>query len=168
VARLFVGDTAGAVIRRSRTPCLFVEEGCPALSRILAALDGSERGMRVFDAARDFGDAVGASLSVVTVEDLDAPALPEPVLPLPLTRSSRLWRELGAGDGRGGASTAETAVSIRRGRVVPEVLAEVAATGAGVLAFGCHRGGPLGLLEGGGTAHQLAHAAPVSVLTIPL
>ena len=40
--------------------------------------------------------------------------------------------------------------------------------GADVLTFGCHRGGPSGVLESGGTARRLLHSAPVSVLTIPL
>ena len=169
VARLLVGDTADAVIRRSRTPCLFVEEGCVPLARLLVALDGSERGMRVFATARDFADAIGSALTVVTVEDLNAPHAPEPVPPLPLTRSSRLWRELEPAGGRGATCTAsETAVAIRQGKVVPEVLAEVTASRTHVLAFGCHRGGPSGILESGGTARHLAHSAPVSVLTIPL
>ena len=169
VARLLVGDTADAVIRRSRIPCLFVEQGSFQLGRLLVALDGSERGMRVFTAARSFADAVGAPLAVVTVEDLEAPYPVEPVPPLPLTRSSRLWRELEPHHGRGGLSTAtETAVSIRQGKVVPEILAEVAERSADVLAFGCHRGGPSGILETGGTGRHLAHTAPVSVLTIPL
>jgi nucleotide-binding universal stress UspA family protein len=169
VARLLVGDTADAVIRRSRTPCLFVEQESLKLSRVLVALDGSERGMRVFGAARSFAEAVGATIAVVTVEDVYAPDLPDPVPPLPLTRSSRLWRELEPHHGRGGLSTAtETAVSIRQGKVVPEILAEVAERSADVLAFGCHRGGPSGILETGGTGRHLAHTAPVSVLTIPL
>ena len=168
VARLLVGDTADAVIRRSRVPSLFMEQGSPPLSRMLVALDGSERGMRVFATARDLADAVGAGLAVVTVEDVHAPHPAAPAPPLPLTRSSRLWRDLEPAPSRGGTSTTETAVAIRQGRAVPEVLAELAGSGADVLAFGCHRGGPAGILDGGGTARHLAHTAPVSVLTIPL
>ena len=65
VARLLVGDTADAVIRRSRMATLFVEQGAPPLSRLLVALDGSERGMRVYAAARDFAHAAGLGLTVV-------------------------------------------------------------------------------------------------------
>ena len=168
VARLLVGDTADAVIRRSRIPCLFVEQGSLQLGRLLVALDGSERGMRVFAAARSFAEAVGAALAVVTVEDLEAPYPVEAVPPLPLTRSSRLWSEIEPSGGRTAGTATETPVAIRRGKVVPEVLAEASAAGADVLAFGCHRGGPVGILDGGGTARHLAHTAPVSVLTIPL
>jgi nucleotide-binding universal stress UspA family protein len=169
VARLLVGDTADAVIRRSRMATLFVEQGAPPLSRLLVALDGSERGMRVYAAARDFAHAAGLGLTVVTVESEDRPPQVDPVPPLPLTRSSRLWHELEPPAPLAGASTsAEIAVSIRRGRPVLEVLAELAETGADLLTFGCHRGGPAGILESGGTARRLLHTAPVSVLTIPI
>ena len=59
VARLLVGDTADAVLRRSRVPCLFMEQGALPLSQLLVALDGSDRGMRVYATARDFAQAVG-------------------------------------------------------------------------------------------------------------
>ena len=168
VARLLVGDTADAVIRRSRVASLFVEQGALPLSQLLVALDGSERGMRVYAAARDLAQAVGMGLTVVTVECGDEPPV-DSVPPLPLTRSSRLGRELEAHAPRVDASTsAEIGVSIRQGRPVVEVLAELAETGADVLTFGCHRGGPSGVLESGGTARRLLHLAPVSVLTIPL
>jgi nucleotide-binding universal stress UspA family protein len=170
VARLLVGDTADAVIRRSRLPCLFVEQGALPLSQLLVALDGSDRGMRVYAAARDFARAVDLGLTVVTVECGDRPeAALDHVPPLPLTRSSRLWSELETPASRPGTpASAEITVSIRQGRPVAEVLAEIAETGADVLTFGCHRGGPAGILESGGTARHLLHSAPVSVLTIPL
>jgi nucleotide-binding universal stress UspA family protein len=169
VARLLVGDTADAVIRRSRLPCLFEEQGAQPLSQLLVALDGSDRGMRVYAAARDFAQAVGLGLTVVTVECGDRPEALDPVPPLPLTRSSRLWSELEPpASRRGTPASAEIAVTIRQGRPVAEVLAEIAETGADVLTFGCHRGGPAGILESGGTARHLLHSAPVSVLTIPL
>ena len=169
VARLFVGDTADAVIRRSRVACLFVEQGALPLSQLLVAIDGSDRGMGVYAAARSFAQDVGLGLTVVTVECGEPPAGGEPTVALPLTRSSRLWRELAPPVARAEASSAtEVAVSIRQGRPVAEVLAEVAESGADVLTFGCHRGGPPGILESGGTARHLLHTAPVSVLTIPL
>ena len=169
VARLLVGDTADAVVRRSRVPCLFVEHGALPLSQLLVALDGSDRGMWVYAAARDFAQSVGLGLTVVTVEAGDRPVAVDPVPPLPLTRSSRLWSELEPPAPRAGTLTStEVAVSIRQGRPVAEVLADLAETGADVLTFGCHRGGPAGILESGGIARHLLHTAPVSVLTIPL
>lgn len=163
IARLLVGDTADAVIRRSRVPCLFVEQGALPLSQLLVALDGSDRGMRVYAAARDFAQAVGLGLSVVTVECGDRSEASDLLPPLPLTRSSRLADGL-----EPSASTTAVTFSIRKGPAVTEVLAEIAETGSDVLTFGCHRGGPAGLLESGGTARHLLHTAPVSVLTIPL
>ena len=41
---------------------LFVEHGALPLSQLLVALDGSDRGMRVYAAARDFAQAVGLGL----------------------------------------------------------------------------------------------------------
>ena len=169
MARFLVGDTADAVIRRSRVPCLFVEQGALPLSRLLVALDGSDRGMRVYATARDFAQTVGAGLTVVTVETGKGFEDAAPVPPLPLTRSSRLWYELEPLAPRANAPiSTETAVSIRQGPPVSEVVAELAESGADVLAFGCHRGGPAGSLESGGTACRLLHTAPVSVLSIPL
>jgi nucleotide-binding universal stress UspA family protein len=170
MARLLLGDTADAVVRRSRVPCLFVQPGSSPIGQVLVALDGSERGMSVLTASRRFAEAVGAAIRVVTVEDVDAPHPQVLAAPLPLTRSSRLQREVKpiVAQTTGSSSPADTGVAVRRGVVVPEILAEVAASGPDVLAFGYHRGGPPGIIEGSSTARQLAHTAPVSVLAIPL
>ena len=170
MARLLLGDTADAVLRRSRVPCLFVQPGSSPIGQLLVALDGSERGMSVLTASRRFAEAVGAAIRVVTVEDVDAPHPQVLASPLPLTRSSRLQREVEpiVAQTAVSSSPADTGVAVRRGVVVPEILAEVAASGPDVLAFGYHRGGPPGIIEGGSTARQLAHTAPVSVLAIPL
>jgi nucleotide-binding universal stress UspA family protein len=170
MARLLLGDTADAVVRRSRVPCLFVQHGGAPIGRLLVALDGSERGMSVLTAARGFAEAVGAAIRVVTVEHVDAPHPQVLATSLPLTRSSRLQREVEPIVARtiGTGSPVATGVAVRRGVVVPEILAEVAASSPDVLAFGYHRGGPPGIIEGSSTARQLAHTAPVSVLAIPL
>jgi nucleotide-binding universal stress UspA family protein len=88
---------------------------------------------------------------------MNAPHPQAVALPVPLTRSDRLQWEV-----------ADARVSIRQGLVVPQILAEVAASGSDVLCFGYHRGGPPGIIEGSSTARQLAHTTPVSVLGIPL
>ena len=170
MARLLLGDTADAVVRRSRVPGLFVQPGSSPIGQLLVALDGSERGMSVLTAARGFADAVGAAIRVVTVEDVDAPHPQLLASSLPLTRSSRLRREVEpiVAQTTGSRSPADTGVTIRRGLVVPEILAEVAVSGPDVLAFGYHRGGQPGIIEGRSTARQLTHTAPVSVLAIPL
>jgi nucleotide-binding universal stress UspA family protein len=163
MARLLVGDTADAVVRRSRVPCLFVQPDGRPLREVLVALDGSERGMGVLATAGDFARLVGARARAVTVEEEDASV--EPAALVPLTRSSELERKVAS---RAVADPSRTHLTIRRGPVVRELLAEVAGGEADVLAFGYHRGGPPGIIEGSSTARQLAHAAPVSVLAIPL
>ena len=151
-------DRIEADLRFHRTMCRLT--GNETLMHSWTSLEGSirmsimyagvERALKNMDAKRH-------------LEIVDAASV------LPLTRSSRLWSELTPPDARAGeAASTETAVSIRQGRPVAEVLAELTDTGADVLTFGCHRGGPAGMLEAGGTARHLLHTAPVSVLTIPL
>ncbi|HMU62303.1 MAG TPA: universal stress protein, partial [Gemmatimonadales bacterium] len=61
-----------------------------------------------------------------------------------------------------------TDLRIRRGNVLSELLAEAAEVGARLLAFGYHRGGPPGIVEGGSVARGLLHSALCAVLTVPL
>jgi nucleotide-binding universal stress UspA family protein len=166
--RLLLGDTADAVVRRSRIPCLFVPPNSGPLSRLLVALDGSERGMVVLKEASGFARSAGASLRVVTVEGGpdDEPA--ELASALPVARSVRLQvqveellsREVLAGAVRG--------LEVRRGAIAEQILAAVRESGSDVLVIGYHRGGMPGIIEAGSTARHLAHTAPCAVLTIPL
>jgi nucleotide-binding universal stress UspA family protein len=159
MARLLVGDTADAVVRRCRVPCLFVQPGSDPIREVLVALDGSERGMSVLTTAGSFARAIGATVRAVTVEEDEVSV--EPATVVPLTRSSQLERKVAS-------MTVTDQLTIRHGPIVRELLAEAAGGRADVLAFGYHRGGPPGIIEGSSTARQLAHAAPVSVLAIPL
>jgi nucleotide-binding universal stress UspA family protein len=170
VVRLCLGDTADAVVRRSTVPCLLVQPDSSAIHQLLVALDGSERGMSVLAAARGFAEAVGAGIRVVTIEPSEGPSSRTRAAALPLTRSSRLRRTVEPIVARAPASrgSTEDGVAVRHGRVVPEILAEVEQSGPDVLAFGHHRGGPPGIIEGKNTARELAQTAPVSVLAIPL
>ena len=154
LARLLLGDTADAVVRRSRVPCLFVQPGSRPVHEILVALDGSERGMRVLAGARALADSVGARARVVTVEEEEPSEALAPAPPR--ARSLELERKV------------EGSVGIRRGPIVKEILAEVVERAPDVLAIGYHLGGPPGIIEGGSIARQLIHTAPVSVLAIPL
>jgi nucleotide-binding universal stress UspA family protein len=165
-ARLLLGDTADAVARRSRFPCLFVPPGAGQLRALLVALDGSDRGMSVLYGACGFARGVGATLQVVTVERGSADEPWHLAASLPVTRSSALQARVLAVFRREGIP--ELAVSIRRGDISDAVLAEAQETGADGLVIGYHRGGPPGVLEAGSTARRLAHAAPCAVLTIPL
>jgi nucleotide-binding universal stress UspA family protein len=168
-ARLLLGDTADAVVRRSRVPCLFVAPNTGSLRQVLVALDGSERGLRVLTEASGFARSVGASLRVVTVEYVPAGEPEQLGSALPVASSSRLRdqvRPILARELTNGA--AKTTVVVRRGPVVQQILTEVAASEPDALAVGYHRGGPPGVIEAGSTARHLAHTAPCAVFTVPL
>jgi nucleotide-binding universal stress UspA family protein len=158
-ARRLVGDTADAVARRSCVPCLFVPAPLPVPTTVLVALDGSSRCMAVLAATRSIVEALGAGLELVTVEPVRADDPQQLARSLPTARTVNLQRMLN-GDG--------DALRIRRGEVVAEIVHEVNATEAQILAVGYHRGGPPGVLELGSVARRLTHAASCAVLTIPL
>ena len=164
--RLLLGDTADAVARKSRSPCLFVAPGSGQIRRVLVALDGSERGINVLNQACDFARYAGATVEAVTVERWLGDEPSQSASALPVARSSALQLRVGEVLSRNGFPAAPLA--IRRGDILQQVVAQAQESGADVLAIGYHRGGPPGVLEGGSTARRLAHAAPCPVLTIPL
>jgi nucleotide-binding universal stress UspA family protein len=164
--RLLLGDTADAVARRSRAPCLFVPAGSGEVRQVLAALDGSDRGLNVLIEVCDFAQAMQTSLRTVTVERRPTDEPLHLVDDLPVTRSSTLQSRVQEVLERKKMENSQLA--IRRGEVLESVLTEVQETGADVLAIGYHRGGPPGVLEAGSTARRLAHVAPCAVLTLPL
>ena len=166
MARLLLGDTADAVARRSRFPCLFVPHGSGDPKKALVALDGSDRGMTVLNQACNFARYTGANIQVVTVERQPADEPLSVVPSIPVARSSLLQvrvREVLTREG-----LPDTPLAIRRGDTVEQILHVARASGPDVLVIGYHRGGPPGVLEAGSTARRLAHAAPCAVLTIPL
>ena len=176
-ARLLLGDTADAVARRSLVPSLYVLPGTGPIRRMLVALDGSERGMIVFRRTCLVAAAIGATLSIVTVEPSYANEPESLAEALPTARSQTLMDRVAAQadadqlaclDRQAGNGAAPGLVAIRRGDVVAQVLAAAEAVDADVLAVGYHRGGPPGSVEGGSIARRLAHQAPCAFLAVPL
>jgi nucleotide-binding universal stress UspA family protein len=168
MARLLLGDTADAVARRSRLPCLFVPPGSPPIRRLLVALDGSDRGLAVLRAACCFARACKASLTIVTVEQQPAGEPADLGSRLPVQRSARLQAQVRMLLAKACVEGAESTIDVRRGPIVQQVLAAVEEQAADALVVGYHRGGPPGVLEAGSTARHLAHMAPCAVLTVPL
>lgn len=173
--RLLIGDTADAVARRSALPCLFVPAGQGSLTRVIAALDGTERGFGVLLAAVEFTREIGGRLRAVTVEP--AHENKGAATHMPTGRSARLAEVIGelrtsldpphAPRGRSAVDHGEVLV-IRQGHVVEEITREIDDSGADVVIVGYHRGGPAGIIETGSVSRRLTHEAPCAVLTIPL
>jgi len=160
MARLLVGDTADAVARRSRLPCLFVPPRNAPPRRVLVAVDGSERGMAVLAAADGFAREIGAGLGVLTVEPVHAGEPAHLATAIPATRSTRIQSRV--------HGTIAPNLEVRRGNAAEQILAAANERMPDVLVLGCHRGGPAGVIEAGSTARQVLHAAPCAVLTVPL
>jgi nucleotide-binding universal stress UspA family protein len=164
LARVLLGDTADLVARQSRIPCLFVPANTGPLRRMLVAVDGSEQGMTVLIEACSFATAVGTTLRVLTVETgrADQPSAST------AGGKGRLESQVRAALSHQGMAAAVTSVEVRRGAIVPQILATVDASVPDVLAIGYHRGGLPGVIEAGSTARLLAHTVPCAVLTLPL
>jgi nucleotide-binding universal stress UspA family protein len=158
--RLLLGDTADAVGRRSRLPCLFVPPQGGRPERVMVAVDGSERGMVVLQAADGFARQLGAELQALTVERVHLGEPAHLAQATPAARSTRAQSRARGSFGR--------AVEVRRGDPAEEILAAVDERPPDVLVLGCHRGGPAGVIEAGSTARRVSHTAPCAVLTIPL
>jgi nucleotide-binding universal stress UspA family protein len=164
LARLILGDTAALVARHSRIPCLLVPADSGPLRRMLVAVDGSDHGMLVLAKAASFAHAVGITLRVLTVEpgSADQPPAGKSARKGSLDRQAReiLYHQ--------GVETVDPSVEVRRGAIIPQILAAVIASGSDLLAIGYHRGGLPGVIEAGSIGRHLAHTAPCAVLTIPL
>jgi nucleotide-binding universal stress UspA family protein len=165
LARLILGDTAGVVARHSRIPCLLVPADSGPLQRMLIAVDESDHGMLVLAKAASFAQAIGiTTLRVLTVESGPADQRPAGES----ARRASLDRQARDILSHQGVETVDPSVELRRGAVIPQILAAVTASGTDLLAIGYHRGGLPGVIEAGSIGRHLAHTAPCAVLTIPL
>lgn len=160
LARLVIGDTADAVARRSSLPCLFVPGAGILPRRVLAAVDGSDRGMAVLSLARDLVRQLGAELRIVTVEPMRPGETAELAASIPGAHSVELDSRV--------RSTTNGTLDVRHGDVVGQILSTVDTYAPDVLVIGCHRGGPPGVVDARSVARRLAHTAPCAILTVPL
>jgi nucleotide-binding universal stress UspA family protein len=157
--RLCEGDTADAVARRSTVPCLFVRRPLAVPDRMLVALDGTDRGFRVLQAACAFATGLGSRLSGVIVERLH-PGEPRTLAgSVPTARTAALQRRLNG---------AVAPLLVRQGDPAAEILKAADDISADVIVMGYRRGGPPGMIEAGSVARYVAHRAPCAVLTVPL
>ncbi|MDX2061230.1 MAG: universal stress protein [Gemmatimonadales bacterium] len=161
--RLMLGETADAVVRRSDHPVLFVPPEVEQVRKIVVALDGTERAIRVLERAHALARGLNAKLQAVTVE----PVIEDergPAGPMPRGRTVRL----GDAVGRLPKSQGEVRLEIRAGNPVDEVLAHCSETKPDLLVIGYRRGGPPKVIGPTDIARNLLYAAPCAVYTVPL
>jgi nucleotide-binding universal stress UspA family protein len=160
MSRVISGDTVDSVVRRSVVPCLLVPPEQVQLTGVVAALDGTHRGMVVFRQALELATATGQPLMALTIEPRRANEPAALAAQVPTSKSLQLQQMV-----RG---IAKAPVIIRRGDIVEEVLAEMRDRPGSVLAVGYHRGGPSWSIEAGSSGRRLLQQSLGPVLTVPL
>ena len=169
VGDAMLGPTADQIVRRSSVPCLVIPTGTwHQAPRILAAVDGTDRGAVVLAGAARVAELCRGSTRAVTVfpnppmggvETMTDPMVGERVRRIAELRKDRGRRSVDAAPG--------PPVLVRHGDPVDEVLAE-AGDGVDVVAVGMHRlGQPDSYLERG-TARRILRRSTGAVLTVPL
>jgi nucleotide-binding universal stress UspA family protein len=148
-----LGAVGDAVVRRSRVPSLLLPGHVPEIRRVLLALDPGPRGGVVRDFALRFCREMGAELCWVSVRRIPG-----------ADRGHGGGQALGLSGDPAGAFRGRW----REGEISTEILAEAEEVGADVIAFGVHRGGPLGGVEQRGVSHHLVREARTALLTVPL
>jgi nucleotide-binding universal stress UspA family protein len=150
-----MGRTAEAVVRRSSGPCLLVPPNVDRIGRILVALDGTTRGLRILSFAEMFTRSleVPASTVLVTGDATGAENARSRVLPALLD-----YPDLG-GPGE---------LDVRIGPAVEQVLDALRTTRADLLVIGIRRGGQIGGAGSGHVGRDLLLRAPTAILTVPI
>ncbi len=167
LSRVIHGDTVDSVVRRSVVPCLLLLPGAADLAGLVVALDGSSRGLMVFDVGYNLARALHKPARGITVEPEFENEPEELAARVPTTRTRRLEEAIRARQPAGNGK-ARLPLSLRRGEAVGEILAEMEDYPDHALVLGYHRGGPPGVIEAGSVARQLVHRAPCPVVTVPL
>ncbi|MFN0181790.1 MAG: universal stress protein [Gemmatimonadales bacterium] len=153
---LILGETADAVVRRSPRPVLFVPPAVTAFHRVLVALDGTERTVRLLRPAYGLANALGGQVIAVTV------------LPGSNVGSDQAAARLKELIARASLPTEPITLTVRAGDPVEEILTQAEETRPAVLVIGYRRGGPPKVIGPTDIARNLLYAAPTAVLTIPL
>ncbi len=160
---LLLGETADAVVRRSDHPVLFVPPEVSRIDRVLVALDGTDRAVRVLERAHAVAQRFNAKLRALTVEP-DLVDERTPPAPMPRARSVRLADAVG----RRSKGQPEVRLEVRQGNPIHEVLAHCSTTKPDLLVIGYRRGGPPKVIGPTEIARNLLYAAPCAVYTVPL
>lgn len=161
-----LGPTADHVVRRSRIPVLFVPQHQDDFHLEIVALDGTDRGFAVLDAAREFRQLARADVKVVTVEPVDASGDPDGMAP-ERARTLGMVRMLDRAAMAGGQANGFP-FRVLRGDPVRCLKEEIEHPATDLLAIGARRGGPGGVPQSTGVGRMLLYAAQCAVLTVPL
>jgi len=150
-----MGRTAEAVVRRSPGPCLLVPPQIDRIGRIMVALDGTTRGLRILPFAEMFARSlsVPASTVLATADQTNAE-----------TTRSRLLPSLLDYPGLGGPGE----LDVRIGMPVEQILDAVGSARADLLVIGVRRGGQIGGAGSGHVGRDLLQKAPSAILTVPI
>lgn len=158
-----IGRTTDMVLRRRYGPTLVVPRRVTRLERVLYALDGSERGLRILEGDGNFPAVTGATaMSVCVLPPEPAHAAAGPGWSHP--RRTRVEAAMERRPDLGGLGT----LTIRWGDPVTQVLGHLAETAADLLVLGLRQGGPGGDPGSGHVARDLLAAVPVAILTVPI
>lgn len=157
-----IGRTTDMVLRRRHGPTLVVPRRVTRLARVLYALDGSERGLRILEGDGNFPAASGAIVMSLCVLPPETGHAPGPAWPHP--RRTRVEAAMKRRPDLGGLA----ALTIRWGDPVREVLDHLVANAADLLVLGLRQGGPGGDPGSGHVARDLLAAVPVAILTVPI
>jgi nucleotide-binding universal stress UspA family protein len=158
-----LGRTVDTVIRRRDGACLLVPPMVRKLDRMVLAVDGTLRGLGILELAAVIAAALepeAAAIHVIpdsTGAPLEGPLWNEPAV-------QRIQSALSEYPSLGGSS----ALKVRRGPPVPEILDFLEGNGADLLVLGVRRGGPCGEMGSGHIGQDLLRTAPVAILTIPI
>jgi nucleotide-binding universal stress UspA family protein len=163
--RLLLGETGDAVVRRSDQPVLFVPPGVGQFHRVLVAIDGTERSVRVLEMAVAVTRSLAASLTAITVDPILTDEEPVVSAPLPRGRAFRLGDALRKQPQLAGV---DIPLVTRRGNPIEEVLGYASETRPDLLVIGYRRGGQPKVVGPTEIARNLLYAAPCAVFTVPL